>query len=75
MELSNTEDKTGGACGRRGRGGMHAKVLVGNPEGKSPLGRTQRKWEIMLEYALRVKEGRAWNGFVLIRVGKIGSVL
>ena len=35
----------GGACGAYGGGrGVH-RVLVGKPEGKSPLGRQRRRWE------------------------------
>ena len=36
----------GGACGAYGAGerGVH-RVLVGKPEGKSPLGRPRRRWE------------------------------
>jgi hypothetical protein len=33
----------GGACGAYG-GGVH-RVLVGEPEGKRPLGRPRRRWE------------------------------
>jgi hypothetical protein len=35
----------GGACGTRGRGDKIYKVLVGNPEGRRPLGRPRRRWE------------------------------
>ena len=36
----------GGACGAYGGGERGAQgVLVGKPEGKSPLGRPRRRWE------------------------------
>ena len=35
----------GGVCGAYGGGrGVH-RVLVGNPEGKRPLGRPRRRWD------------------------------
>jgi hypothetical protein len=40
------------------------KVLAGNPEGKSPLGRTQHKWENTVRMYLKVTrwEGVDWSG-------------
>jgi len=35
----------GGACGTYGGGERVYWVLVGNPEGKRPLGRHRRRWE------------------------------
>jgi hypothetical protein len=35
--------EVGGACGTHGRGKKMCKVLVGKPEGKTPLGRPRRR--------------------------------
>ena len=37
-------------------GGVH-KVLVGNPEGKRPLGRPRRRWEDNIKMDLEVGRG------------------
>jgi len=43
----------GGACGKYGEGrGVH-RVLVGKPEGKRPLGRPRRRWEVNIKMDLR----------------------
>ena len=34
------------------RRGVH-RILVGKPEGKSPLGRPRRRWEANVNYTLR----------------------
>jgi len=51
----------GGACGASGGGkGVH-RVLVGKPEGKSPLGRPRHRWEDNIKMDLReVGGGRDW---------------
>ena len=54
MELSDTGGKTGGACGRRGEEEC-MKSFVGNPEGKSSLGKPQHKWENNVRMYLKVK--------------------
>jgi hypothetical protein len=38
-------NEVGGSCGTHGRGEESVQVLVGKPEGKSPLGRPRRRWE------------------------------
>jgi hypothetical protein len=39
------------------------KMLVGNPEGKRPLGRNRRRWED-IKMDLKQPGGKAWTGFV-----------
>jgi hypothetical protein len=43
----------GGACGTRGRGEKHVKGLVGKPEGKRPLRKSRRRWEVGMKMDLR----------------------
>jgi hypothetical protein len=75
MQLSNTEDKTGGACGRRGRGGMHERFGREIPTERAHFEELSINGRIMLERTSKLHDRRAWNGFVLIRMGKIGFVL
>jgi hypothetical protein len=43
----------GGTCGTNGGGGGVYRVLVGEPEGKRPLGRPRRRWEDNIKLNLR----------------------
>jgi hypothetical protein len=51
------------------------KVLVGNPEGKGPLGRPRRGWE----HGIRMYIGKIgwglWSGFSCLRIGAGGGLL
>jgi hypothetical protein len=38
------------------------RILVGNPEGKRPLGRPRRRWIIKLEWILEREDGVVWTG-------------
>ena len=58
----------GGACGASGGGkGVH-RVLVGKPEGKSPLGRPRHRWNDNIRMELQeVGGGGDWMEFALDR--------
>jgi hypothetical protein len=43
------------------------RVLVGNPEGKGPLGRPRSKWEDIIKMHLRE---RGWGGMDWIRLAQ-----
>jgi hypothetical protein len=52
------------------------KVLVGKPEGKSPLGRPRRSWEEGIRMDFRVIGLRGvWIGFDCLRTGTGGGLL
>jgi hypothetical protein len=52
------------------------KVLVGKPEGKRPLGRPRRRWEMRSEWNLgRLAWGRGWIGFDWLRKGTGSGLL
>jgi hypothetical protein len=52
------------------------KVLVGNPEGKRPLGRPRCRWEDGIRMDLReIGLGGAWLGFDWLRTGTSGELL
>jgi hypothetical protein len=40
------------------------KVLVVKPEGKRPLERPRRRWEIILEWILGKQGGKVWTGCI-----------
>jgi len=64
----------GGACGAYGGGGDVHRVLVGKPEGKSPLGRPRRRWEDNIKMDLR-EVGGVETGWSWLRIGTDGGHL
>jgi hypothetical protein len=51
------------------------KVLVGNPEGKRPLGRPRHRWEDGIRMDLREIGLVVWIGFDCLRTGTGGRLL
>jgi hypothetical protein len=53
------------------------KILVGEPEGKRPLGRPRRRWKdnIVLEWILRKQGGKICNELFWLRLGTSGGLL
>jgi hypothetical protein len=49
------------------------RVLVGKPEGMSPLGRRRYKWEVNIKMDLQEMGCEAWTGSVWLWIG-IGGV-
>jgi hypothetical protein len=65
-------NEMGGACSTYGGRGLY-KVLVGNPEGKRPLGRPKRRWEDNIKMDL--PEVGVWTGLIWLRIGTGGGLL
>jgi hypothetical protein len=53
------KDEMGGACGTNGEKNNSYRILVGNPEGKRPLGRPRRTWVDNIKMDLRET---GWGG-------------
>jgi hypothetical protein len=51
------------------------RVLVGKPEGKSPLERRRRRWEDGIKVDLREIDWGVWSGFSWLRIGTVGGLL
>jgi hypothetical protein len=51
------------------------KLLMGNSEGKRPLGKPRRRWWIILRWILERWDGVVWTGLVLLRIGTGGELL
>jgi hypothetical protein len=51
------------------------KVLVGKPEGKSPLGSPRRRWEDGIRMDLREIGLRVWIAFDWLRIETGGRLL
>jgi hypothetical protein len=51
------------------------RVLVGNPEGKGPLGRPRRRWEDGIKIDLSEIILVVWIGFTWLRIGTVGGLL
>jgi hypothetical protein len=49
--------------------------LVGNPEGKRPLGRPRRSWWTKLKWILQRWDGIIWIGSIWLRIGTSGGLL
>ena len=54
--------------------GVH-RLLVGNPEGKRPLGRQDVDGRIILRWIFRTLEGVVGTGWSWLRIGKGGGHL
>jgi len=50
-------------------------ILVEKPEGKRPLGKSRRRWRIMLDWILEKYGGKVWTGSIWIRIGISGRPL
>jgi hypothetical protein len=50
------------------------RVLVGKPEGKTPLERPRRRWEDGIRMDLSEKVGGVWSGFTWLRIGTGGGL-
>jgi hypothetical protein len=48
------------------------RILVGNPEGKRPLGRPTRRWVDNIKMDLREI---GWDGLIWLRIGTTGGLL
>jgi hypothetical protein len=66
----------GWTCGTHGEGRVVYRVLVGRPEGKRPLGRSRRRWEVNIKTDLREIgiEGANWIQLAQDRVQWRASV-
>jgi hypothetical protein len=47
----------------------------GKPEGKRPLRRRRRGFEIILEWIFGKYDGRLWTGFICLMIGTSGGSL
>ena len=64
-----------GACGAYGEVRSVQRVLVGKPEGKTPLGRPRRKWEDNIKMDLQEVGGGLGTGWSWLRIGRGGGHL
>jgi hypothetical protein len=51
------------------------RILVGNPEGKRPLGRPRRRWMDNIKIDFREIGWSGWTGSIWIRIGTSGGLL
>jgi hypothetical protein len=50
------------------------RILVGEPEGKRPLGKPRRMWVDNVKMDLR-QDGIVWTGSIWLRMGTSGGLL
>jgi hypothetical protein len=65
----------GWACGAYGEGESVHRVLVGKPEGNTPLGRPGHRWEDNMKRDGQDVEGVVWTGWSGLRIGTVGGHL
>jgi hypothetical protein len=64
-----------GHVARMGEGRNVYRVLVGKPEGKSPLERPRRRWENGIKMDIMEIVWGVWSGFIWLRIGTVGGLL
>jgi hypothetical protein len=64
-----------GHVARMGEGRNVYRVLVGNPEGKRPLGRPRRRWEDGIKMDLGEIVRAGCIRFTWLRIGTVGGLL
>jgi hypothetical protein len=64
-----------GHVARMGKERNPYMILVGNPEGKRPLGRPKRRWRIILRWILERWDRVVWTGLIWLRLGTGGGPL
>jgi hypothetical protein len=70
------KNEMGGACRRYGEKRDAYRILVGRPEGSTPLGRPRRKWEDNTKMDLQdVGWDGAWTRLNWLRIGKGDGLL
>jgi hypothetical protein len=65
----------GWACGITGEGRGAYRILVGRPEGRTPLERHRRRWEDNMKMDLQEVGGAAWADLSWLRIGTGGGLL
>jgi len=65
----------GGACNTYGVSRGVYRVLMGNSEGKRPLGRPRCRGRIILKWIFRKWDLGAWTGSSWFRTGTCGGLL
>jgi hypothetical protein len=66
--------KLAGYVARMGDKRNAYKILLGNPEGKTPLGRPRRRWVDNIQMDLR-QDGVVWTGWMWLRIWTSGGLL
>jgi hypothetical protein len=74
-QIKSRRMRWAGHVARMGGGRNVYRVLVGKPEGKSPLERPRRRWEDGIRMDLREIGWLVWSGFTWLRIGTVGGLL
>jgi hypothetical protein len=64
----------GRACSTNGEKRNAYRILVGNPEGKRPLGRPRRRWGTILKWILERQDAMVWIGSIWLRIETNGGL-
>jgi hypothetical protein len=64
-----------GHVARMGETRIAYRILVGKPEGKTPLGRPRHEWVDNNKWILDTYDGMVWTGSNWLRIGTSGGLL
>jgi hypothetical protein len=51
------------------------RVLVGQPDGKTPLGRPRRRWKDNIKWISERLDAAIWTGLIWLMMGTTGGLL
>jgi hypothetical protein len=74
-QIKSRRMRWAGHVARMGEGRNVYRVLVGQPEGKRPLGRPRHRWEDGIRMDVREIVWGVWSGFTWLRIGTVGGLL
>jgi hypothetical protein len=74
-QITSRRMRWAGHVARRGEERKLYKILVGNTEGRRPLGRPRRGWKDGIRMDLRESGWGLWSGFSWLRIGTGGGLL
>ena len=69
------KNEMGLSCSRYGEEKRCIQGLVGKPEGKIPLGKPRRRWEVNIRIDHQDVGWVAWTGLIWLRIGIGGGHL
>jgi hypothetical protein len=75
MQIKSRRMRCAGQVACMGEGRKVYKVLVGKPEGKTPLKEPGCRWEDGIRMIFGRLAGRVWSRFTWLRIGTSGGLL
>jgi hypothetical protein len=74
-QIKSRRMRWAGHVARMGEGRNVYRLFMAEPEGKTPLERPRRRWEVRLKMDLREIGWGVWSGFTCLRIGIVDGLL